>query len=93
MAEWFIPVLRNVIAALVAFLVAWIATNLGVEVTEENKALLTSALTGLGLALIGIVQLVVSKWMKGWFLRARHAPLTPAQKDAFTAKSFSSTRS
>ena len=83
MATWLVPVLRNIIAALVALLAAWIAKNLGIEVTDENKAFLTTTLTTAGMMLIGMVQLTVSKWMKGWFLRNYHAPLTAKQVQTY----------
>jgi branched-subunit amino acid ABC-type transport system permease component len=84
--DWLIPVARNLIASLVAVLAAYLAKRFGIEVTDQNRDFLTSALTTIGVSILLATQLAVSKWMKGWFLRSLHEPQTKAQWLAYEEK-------
>lgn len=86
MKDWLIPVVRNLIASGVALLVAYLAKKFGIGVTDENREFLTTSLTTIGVSIILAVQLSVSKWMKGWFLRTYHAPMTVKQVQTYSER-------
>lgn len=74
--DWLVPILRQLVAGIVAILAAWLVKSFGVEITSENREFLTGTLTTLGAALIGMIWVSVSKWMKPWFLRVYHPGTT-----------------
>ena len=54
-------IIGRIAAAIVAFLVIWIAGTLGVEVTEQTAATFTEAVTLLGMGLFTLVYAMVHK--------------------------------
>jgi uncharacterized membrane protein YeaQ/YmgE (transglycosylase-associated protein family) len=70
--DWFVPLLRQIVAGLVGLLVAWLAKHLGVQVSEHDRGLLIDGLTGWGLVIWAGVGALVAKWLKPRFLRGIH---------------------
>jgi hypothetical protein len=72
MKEWLIPALRWIISGAVGMLAGWLMSEFGVEITQENRAFLESTFTTLGLALVGAITALFSKWLKPRFMRKTH---------------------